>query len=317
MLIKTVRLFNTEWFRQPFSKLEASLRFPHLIKYGLLLFIKRVGVYWFLNGWIIYQFINNLLIAIIIGFLASVVIEFMVLKKWYKKALNNHLKVIDKVKKKTKLKATLSNQELIKNIDTTTNELSKGSMNLGYVGFASWGWELLFQALYPYMVKNHKDVPHHTLMIGFKNKTTEMDVDLWKVANKNKDLNDFLNTYGNRVQDVEISLATLREQPKVIKNLLKLNKKVTNPAFKLKQAKEKREKTLKQVLPNLIIPKQIFLWFLKQTQDNSRLREERRFYCFYGDYYIRQLVFELATRIKIDRKEIFNKSWQELKNEIN
>ena len=315
MLIKTFRSFNTEWFREPFSALESSLRFPHLVKEGLLVFARRVGLYWLLSGWIIGQLTGNCLVGIILGLLISVAVEFLVLKFFYRKALKRHLRIIGEVEKIVKSKERLSAKELAISIEEIVISLTKGSLEIGYVGFASWGWELLFRAIYPLAVKTGK-VPYHLLLIGFENKTTEMDMALWRVANKNESLDKFLDKYGNRYQDVELSLPTLREQPKVIDQLVRLNKKMPNPSLKIKQAKIKRQKAEKEVMLDLRIPKRIFLWFLRQTQENVGLRENRRFWSFYGDYYIRQMIFELSKRLKISKKQVFDKTWKEIKNEV-
>ena len=217
--------------------------------------------------------------GVVLGLLISVTLEFLILKKFYKKTLKRHLRIINKAKKLTKSKEGLSIKKLIKSIEEIVIALTKGSLEIGYVGFASWGWELLFRAIYPLMVLTDK-IPYHVLLIGFGNKTTEMDIALWKVANKNKSLDKFLGHYGNRVQDVDLCYKTLREQPKVINQLVRLNKKIPNPDLKLKQAKTRRQKAIKQVVLDLRIPKVIFLWLLRQTQENVRLREDRRFIVF-------------------------------------
>ena len=47
------------------------------------------------------------------------------------------------------------------------------------------------------------------------------------------------------------------------------------------------------------------------------LREDRRFYEFSCDYYLRKMILELGYELNIPETDIFNLTWQKLKNAKN
>ena len=319
MFREKIRLFNPEWFREPASKLESTLRTPYILKSGLNLFIRRLGFYWFISGLVIWILFDTILIAILFGLLISLTIELFTLKKYYEtKALPKHLKNIELVKKLCEGSKMDSDSQLIKPIEKSVKLSTWGMVNITYVGVSAWGWEIVFRILFQF-ITNSK-IHYSNLLIGFKNKATDSDQFLWEVAQeKNKEnqkvkLEKYLSEYGSKVDDLEISKPTLREQPNLIKKLLELYSETESPIKLLKVQQNKRDLDTQLVLKNLKIPKSLFYSLLKKVQENVALREDRRYYQFIGDYYIRAMIIELGKRLSLKENEIFTKSWDNIKS---
>ena len=319
-VIRRLRTLNPEWLRNPFSRLEETLRLPYLIRYVLQVFTGRLILLWILSS-ILFWKIFGVLVALLLGFVLALIIELFALRKWYEKSiLPKHLLNLEKVMKVYKRRNSFSNKELAGKIEETVKLSSWGLIRIGYVGLASWGWEIVFRWLYPLLVGN-RETPYHDLLIGFMNKSMEADQQLWLVAQENdskkrrQKLDKYLEAYGSRVEDVDLSRPTFREQPEAIKSLLKLYSQTPTPELSFKKAVEKREKSIQIVLQNLRIPKNIFVQFLKLVQKNVALREDRRYYEFLADFYIRRMIILLGKRLNLKESEIFIKPWKELKNE--
>lgn len=301
---------NPEWLRKDFSKLESTLRLPQLVKFGLLILVKL------LLTWLIL----SLLIGLLLGLLLTVLAEMFFLKRRYeKKLLPKHLANLEEIKKIYHQGKNLSKSELINAITKSIKLSSWGTINIAYVGLASWGWEYIFKWFYPLIVQQPK-YKYHDLLIGFNNKSVESDQALWQVAQEKdkvrrvKKLESYLDKYGSRVEDLDLALPTFREQKTAIDSLLKLYSQTKSPKTRLEQAKKKRKMAQQEIIKNLRIPKSGFNRFLKMVQQNVRLREDRRFYEFLPDYYLRQMIILLGKKIGVDNKAVFNKSWRELKN---
>ena len=292
MFREKIRIFNPEWFREPASELESTLRTPYILKYAFNLFARRLGFKWLVSGLIIWILSNNIFVSIVFGFLISLILELFTLKKYYEnKAVPKHLENVKEVKKLFDESKEYSNNQLVESVESSVKLSSWGMVNITYVGLSAWGWEIIFKILYPFITTSK--ISYSNLLIGFKNKATDSDQMLWEVAQE-KDrqkqkikLDEYLLEYGSKVDDLEISKPTLREQPNVIKKLLELYLETESPSKLLKERQNKRDVDIQSVSENLRIPKGIFYSFLKIVQENVRLREDRRHYHFIADYYIR------------------------------
>ncbi len=319
MFREKVRLLNPEWFRDPSSQLESTLRTPYILKFGISLFLRRLGFKWFASGLVIWIISNNIFISIILGFLTSLIFELFTLKKYYEnKALPKHLKNFEQIKVLFEESKISSNSELIKIIDNSVRVSTWGLVNITYVGVSAWGWEIFFKILYPFVTSSK--IHYSNLLIGFKNKATDSDQMLWDVAQK-KDkenqkikLEEYLSEFGSKVDDLEISKPTLREQPNLVKKLLELYSETESPAKLIKEQQNKRDMDIQSVSKNLKIPKRLFYLLLKKVQENVALREDRRYYQFIADYYIRVMLIDLGKRLSLKENEIFTKSWDNIKS---
>jgi len=313
--LRNFRALNPEWYRNPLSKLEATLRVPIFIKNGAVVLVSRILFPWFLITLIVWWLTGGITLAALGPFII-LVYELLALKSWYeRKILKRHLKNIELVKSLCG-KKRLDIDELRSDIKQSVELGSWGTVRIVYVGLASWGWEIIFRALYPLLTNTQID--YRDLLIGFKNKTVEADQAFWEVAhekNKQKEkLEKYLDMYGNRVEDIDLVYPTFRENKKAVSSMLKLYVQTPSPFSALSRAKEQRLEDTKEVLKSLKVPKSIFSWLLKTVQVNVRLREDRRFYHFIADYYIRQMIIRLGKKLSLDDKQVFNQSWKELKN---
>lgn len=322
MLLEKIRLVNPEWFREPLSKLELTLRIPFIAKHSLILFSTRFGLFWLLASLAMWLIHKNVFLSVFAGFIVWLIIEMFTLRKFYMTtAVPQHLKNISHIKLASENLKEHNSKDLVNLIRESTSLSSRGLVNIGYVGLAAWGWEIIFKMLYPLLV--HTDLPYQNLLIGFKNKATDSDQEMWEVAqekNKHKQkalLENYLAEYGSKVDDVEIAKPTLREQPEVINNLLKIYRDTPSPNSILIKQREKREESVRSVMESLTIPKPMFRALLRLVQENVALREDRRYYHFLGDYYIRMMLIELATRLNLRNNRIFKMSWGEIKSEVN
>ena len=316
------RLINPEWFREPPSKLEATLRTPHILKHAFVLFLRRVGPRWLMLSVAIWFVFNNAIFSILAGFLVFLVIELFTLRRYYEmQAVPKHIRNIKRIKKSSVEIDGVAIKQLVKIIDDSVRLSSWGLVNIGYVGLSAWGWEIIFKAVYPLVTKS--DVPYQSLLVGFKNKVTDSDQALWEIAQekdekkREKALEKYLSEYGSKVDDLEISKPTLREQPKVVKKLLELYKKTTSPLVILEKQKGKRIESTKTTVDSLRISKSIFFRFLKRVQENVALREDRRHYHFIADFYIRRMLLRLAKQLGISEAQIFSMSWKDIRVRAN
>ena len=67
----------------------------------------------------------------------------------------------------------------------------------------------------------------------------------------------------------------------------------------------------------LRVSKFLFIKILNKARANVALREDRRFYEFSCDYYLRKMILELGYELNIPETDIFNLTWQKLKNAKN
>lgn len=317
---KHMSSINSEWLRKPMSQMEKTLRFPYLIKIAIGLFLAKTAPKWLVLSYIFWFFIKNPPLSAILGFLSSLIWEMFTLRDWYRnKAFPTHKNNMAHVRNVFGKLDSFTISELVEQIDVVAQKSAWNMVHSGYLILPSWGWEIVFKILYPFLVSN-KSIPYQNLLIGFNNKTVEADQKFWEVSQEKdistqkKQLEQYLEEYGSRVDDLDIALPTLRERPKAVDSLLALSKISPSPKSRFASARVKREHSLKQVKKQLRIPPSAFNGLVEIVQKNVSLREDRRFYEFQADYYLRQMLLSLAKRISIPDVKLFNMSWKEVKN---
>jgi len=202
------------------SALERALRLPLLISTVIKLFFVRTAPLWFSFSVIIWLLLHNIGAAIVIGFSFSLIWEMFALYRWYEKqVLPIHFKNISTIRESFKKMETFSISELISQIEESVKRSAWSIIHIVYLALPSWGWEIVFKALYPFLVSD-KRIPYQYLLIGFSNKTVEADQELWKIAQEKnlttqkKLLEQYLEIFGSRVEDIDLAYPTLRERPK-------------------------------------------------------------------------------------------------------
>lgn len=302
------------------SQMEKTLRLPCLIRTAIKLFLSKTAPIWLIFVLIFWFLLKSLFASVILGFVASIIWEMFFLRNWYeRKVFPTHLRKLSEVKKAFEKLDSYSTPELITQIEETAQKSAWNLVHSGYLILPSWGWEIVFKGLYPFLVSD-QPVPYQNLLIGFSNKTIEADQRLWEVSQEKdpetqkKLLDEYLEIFGSRVEDLDLAYPTLRERPKAIESLLALSKLTPSPNVLLETARNRREQSLKQVYPHLRIPVSVFNWLLQIVQKNVALREDRRYHEFQADYYLRRMLIHLSEQIDIPENKIFNLSWKEAKN---
>jgi len=314
--LRHFRSLNPEWFRKPQSKLEATLRIPLVSKEIGIMVLTRVFPLIAIFS-LTMRFLLTItfpMIPIALGFFLYLLFEFWVLEHWYKNnLLPKHKRNIDCV---NKMEISIDSKALISNIEKSVRMSAYGIVRIGYVGLASWGWEILFKIIYPLITKDNDNL-YTDFLVGMPNKVLEFNQALWEVANEKDDKKkamknqDFLNKFGSVVDDMDLSYKTFREKPNAIESLLNLNKGAIEPNIDHQKMLSRYQSTLNSV--KLIVPFSIFINLVAKVRANVALREDRRFYEFAMDYKIRTMLLELGKRKKIAESELFNESWEELK----
>ena len=306
-----------EWYRESVSKLERTLRVPYLVKNAVILFLCRTLVVWVAWGLGLEFVFHNLLVAVFLGLILTLITEMFLVREWLLgKIIPRHIKNLELVKK---WQNEAKEKGLIEVIKKSVDLSAWGMINIVYAAPQSWGWEIVFRILYPFVVRPN-GIYCSDLLVGFPNKTVEADQLMWEAANeadpesRRKLMDQYLEEYGSRVDDVDLAKPTLRENVEAVTALVELYKDSESPRRSVEKAQKRRETATREIAGYLRVPKSWFLSFLKLVQNNVQLREDRRFYEFVMDYYLRQMIFKLADNLKISRKEIFNKSWKEIKH---
>lgn len=300
--------------------METTLRTPYVLKHAFRIFIVRFCLRFFVFVLGVYLLTGSLLFSLIVTISTYLVVELAILSNWYEKILPRHLSNHKHVEALYSKRNEYANSQLVKIIEESVKLSSWGLVYIGYVGLAAKGWEIIFKYLYHLIART--DVPYQNLLVGFKNKAIESDQAFWKVAqisNKDKQkeaLEEYLEEYGSKVEDLEIAKPTLRERPDTINQLLNIYSDTKPPYSVLKKSKKKRLSETEKVREQLRIPRGMFDGVLKMVQKNVALREDRRHYHFVSDYYIRQMILLLARRLKIAENVIFTISWRNIKNEV-
>lgn len=182
-MLQVFRLINNEWFRQPFSPLEKTLRLPYLIRDGVFLLFRRVILPWFVVGYTLSTFIQQLWIVILLSFTLIVICELLSLSAYYKRVvLPRHLRNMQKIIRLYKDSHTATSK-LTHNIELMSQLSAWSIIHFGYVGIAAWGWELIFRGIYP-LITHDSPIPYQDLLIGFPNQTLKADQELWLLAKR-------------------------------------------------------------------------------------------------------------------------------------
>ncbi len=312
----------SEWYREPISTLEKTLRVPYFIKHSTLLFLSRLLPIWATWSIGLTLLSKNFLVSILLGFVFTFIVEMIIVRKWLlTKIIPRHMQNLKEVKDKYSQMGNLSAERLSLEVEKCIDLSAWGIVNIAYAAPQSWGWEIIFKLIFPFLVKTASIKPTD-LLIGFKNKTVESDQFLWKVANENNSkrqqsmLQKYMELYGSRTDDVDLAKPTLREKTATIQSLINLYKSIVSPQERQKNIKKLREKATNLSLVNLRIPKRYFLSFLSLVQKNVQLREDRRFYEFVMDYYIRQMILRLNKILNLDNGIIFSTPWDEIKKAV-
>ena len=193
----------SEWYREPISKLEKTLRVPLLIREAVLLFLNRVVWIWLAWGVGLEILFDSLILAIFLGFLLAFITEMFLVRRWLlEKIIPQQLKNFEIVKSQYERLDGMTVKDLVKTIEKSVRLSSWGIVNITYAAPQSWGWEIIFRALYPLLVKPC-EISYSDLLVGFQNKTIESDQLMWKAVNENvpevhrKIINQYLEEFGS------------------------------------------------------------------------------------------------------------------------
>lgn len=314
------RFLNPEWFRNPQSKLELTLRLSRVWREAARLFITRVFPLNFGFGFIFWLVFDSWLIAGILSFLAFVVFELMILESWYRKRVLPQQKAnIQTVTELVQASEGRGAGEIIDAIDQGAKLSMRGLANVVYVGIAAWGWEAFLRLAFPLMTKPGQ-FDYRDLLIGLRNIILEVDQALWEVAQE-KDLlqreqmyQNYLVDYGSRVDDMDLALPTLRENPAVLKKMIELYQDQPSPAETNAKQQARYQQNMALIRSQLRIPADIFTLLIEKVRANVALRDDRRFYGYAMDYDLRMMILALAEALEIAPDQIFDYSWKELKH---
>lgn len=319
-MIKKPKIMQ-EWWREPISNLEKTLRWPVFIKeFSKIIFFRIIIKLVFIG--IIFGFIFNvsdyliikLIVLTIVSFILVIIWEMMILLNWWKdEVLPMHLKNIESIKTFRKMANQKKANEIVKDIEKSMSLSMKGMAKAGYMAMPSFGFEMVIKLIYPLITKR-KEGRYSNLFVGFGNKSIEADQELWKIANiKDKEneksaIRKYLDDYGSRVKDMDLKHKTLREKPKAIQSLLKIYEGIKSPYSRISEVKNIRIEEERHV-------RKPFMWLVKKAQENVKIREDRRFYEFLSDYDLRQMIFILAKKLNIKEEDIFNLKWDRIKEQ--
>ena len=143
---------NLEWFREPLSPLEKTLRLRLIYKHILIIFVVRFLPRYFILLVLLYliQAPFTPLIAFII-FFAS---EMFLLESWYhQRVLPKHKKSITEIRDLASKITKDNTPEVIKLIKKAANASAWSIVNIGYLIVPSWGWEIILKTVYPVITK--------------------------------------------------------------------------------------------------------------------------------------------------------------------
>lgn len=314
----------SEWWREPLSPvaetwqtvfLETAIMNLGETKFGLSL-PKVIKVF---NGYL-YMTADYAKILFPFGFAKLI---FGILKgiktaktEWQKKAFS-HSKQIDEFKKVSL--DTLSLHELFKLCDTVLRKETEYIAWSLYAGIYSFGFEYALSWCFPVFVKRCNEFDYRDLLKGFYDKPVEANIELRKTT----DIKLWLESYGHRVQDLDVIYPTLQDTPKIAVSLRRqLLQNPEDPEENLEKAEQKRQKTEELVLQNIRwwIPfgRKIFLKLLKTAQSYVSIRNDRPFY-YKGQALARKILLEIGARLKREKKlenesDVFFLTYDEIKD---
>ncbi len=302
------------------SQMEKTLRLPYVIRITAWNFLNMTAPKWLILFFGLWLISRNILVSILLGFMGSLIWEMFTLRTWYQKTVFPiHQGNMLQIRKMFEEQSSYPASKFASKVEFVAEKSAWSMVQGGYSALPSWGWEIVFKLLYPFLVLD-KSIPYQNLLIGFNNKTIEADQKLWEVSQETdietqrKLLESYLDEFGSKVDDWDIALPTLRERPIAIRSLLTLSKFSPSPKSRLESARIKREQSIIQLQKQLRVPKVLFNWLLQIVQQNVALREDRRYFEFQADYYLRQMLLRLAKLNNIPEDKLFKMSWKEVKH---
>ena len=185
-----LRFLNSEWYRNPVSQLEWSVRVPRYVSgFISILFQKLIlksaiifTLLWILISNLTLNLPARISLALFVALFTSLIWEFLSVKRWYGLyILPKHLEVVKKIKDFRVKSESKNIYELVRGTEALVDEYTKGIERLVYIGLYTWLIEIIIRKLYP-LISSGKN--YRNLFIGFLNKNTEADMKLWQAANK-------------------------------------------------------------------------------------------------------------------------------------
>lgn len=219
--------------------------------------------------------------------------------EWQEKALL-HSKQMDELKKIPI--EDLSLRGLFELCDTVLQKEAEYIAWSLYVGIYSFGFEYALSWGFPVFVKGYSKFDYRDLLKGFCDKSIEASIELRKTS----DLTLWLETYGHRVQDLDVIYPTLQDAPELAALLKQqLLQSPKNPEENLAEERKKRQQLEEEILHNIRrwIPfgRTLFLELLKMAQAYVSLRNDRPFY-YKGQALARKILLEIGARLKLEKK---------------
>lgn len=236
--------------------------------------------------------------------------------EWQEKALL-HSNQIDEFKKIPI--ENLSLRGLFELCDTVLQKEAEYIAWSLYVGIYSFGFEYALSWGLPVFVKGYSKFDYRDLLKGFCDKSIEASIELRKTSN----ITSWLETYGHRVQDLDVIYPTLQDAPELAASLKQqLLQSPQNPEENLAEERKKRQQLEEEILHNIRrwIPfgRTLFLELLKMAQAYVSLRNDRPFY-YKGQALARKILLEIGARLKLEKKlesetDIFFLTYDEIRD---
>lgn len=297
----------SEWWREPLSPVAETWQTVLLETAALDVFGTKMGVRpskftKVFNG---YLYITSSYGRILFPF-GFAKLFFGILKgirtaktEWQEKALL-HSKQIDEFKKIPI--ENLSLRGLFELCDTVLRKEAEYIAWSLYVGIYSFGFEYALSWGLPVFVKGYGKFDYRDLLKGFCDKSIEASLELRKTS----DIASWLETYGHRVQDLDVIYPTLQDAPELAASLKQqLLQSPQNPEENLAEERKNRQQLEEEILHNIRrwIPfgRTLFLELLKMAQAYVSLRNDRPFY-YKGQALARIILLEIGARLKLEKK---------------
>jgi hypothetical protein len=309
----TRRFFDQfEWYHKPVSPIEETLMLAKHMNTSINLFSQRLGLKFPKETWKViegYLYFSSeywrLFLQIDFLFLPFRFLkELRVAKtRWLEKVLPAYQKQIDKVSEidygKLDIRDKLS---LLKELADLESHFLAESI---YVAMFCASIEILLKFFYALSVKKAKPGDYYELLLGFPDKGLEMDSKLWKITQvkngdkRDKEIDEWIEKYGYRVQDKDLIFPTLGEKRNLIESYVQLYQNIPDPGLKRQFSEEKRkarEKLVERNIWNFPYLKKIVWRIIKLAQEYAKIRNSRPFY-YQGNKYLRRTLVTIAKEL--------------------
>jgi len=323
-----------EWYHKPVSPMEETLLLPEHINQALSLISRRLGVKfppqektWKVIDGYLYFTDKYWKLFLQIGIFLLPFRFFQQLPKakydWLNEALPSYQKKIDDLRK-----INLDNykgKELIELLKDTVKTEGKLMAESVYTVLYAIFSEISLKIAYWVLIKDKNPLNYHELLIGYPDRGIKSDIRLWEIAQiknkieQDKLLHEWLEEYGYRIQDKDISYPTLGENIETVKTLLNIYKDSPNPQERVKISQTRREARERYVKVNLLpFTEFIFTKIKGSAQEYAQIRNSRPYY-YQGNQIIRKILLILAGRIPKfnEPKDIFFLYLDELEIALN